>query len=170
MSVRCGPSRERARAKQSTITVLPSSRVEWAFGPYGWTSQFLVFLPLVTRNAKGELEGRLAESWEHSPDYRSWTVHLRKNVRWQDGVPVTAHDIKFTLDLLSHPEVGWLPPGAVSTKVLDDYTYSLAYHKPAGGSPLDDWTVYYPRHLLEKLDPKNCYDWDFWTHPVGNGP
>ncbi|MFN2397080.1 MAG: ABC transporter substrate-binding protein [Gemmatimonadaceae bacterium] len=27
-------------------------------------------------------------------------MHLRTGVRWQDGAPVTAHDIKFTLDLL----------------------------------------------------------------------
>ena len=169
-AVGCGRDPHRARAEQFTITVLPSSRAEWAFGPFGWTSQFLVFLPLVTRNAKGELEGRLAESWEHSPDYCDWTIHLRKDVRWQDGVSVTAHDIKFTLDLLSNPEVLEIPPDAVSTKVLDNYTYTLKYHKPAGGSPLDDRTVYYPKHLLEKLDPKNCYDWDFWTHPVGDGP
>ena len=59
----------------------------------------LVFLPLVSRNEEGELEGRLARRWEHSPDYRIWTIHLRTDVRWHDGEPVSAHDIKFTLDL-----------------------------------------------------------------------
>ncbi|MGQ0732276.1 MAG: ABC transporter substrate-binding protein [Acidobacteriota bacterium] len=46
------------------------------------------------------MEGQLAESWEHSADYRDWTYHLRPGVRWHDGVPVTAGDVKFTLDLL----------------------------------------------------------------------
>ena len=73
-------------------------------------------------NENGALEGRLAKSWEHSPDYRSWTIHLRTDVRWHDGVPVTAHDVKFTLDLLSHPDVLQESPDAYTVTVLDDST------------------------------------------------
>lgn len=176
--VACDRGRERARAGRSSLTV---SYPAWDDLFIDSSVQFLLFLPLVTRNAKGELEGRLADRWEHSPDYRTWTIHLRTDVKWQDGVPVTAHDIKFTLDLLSHPgrAAGWVPPGAFSLTVLDDSTYRITYHKqamggggrpPGAGSPLDDYTVYYPRHLLENLDPKDFHRWDFWTHPVGNGP
>ncbi|MHC4489773.1 MAG: ABC transporter substrate-binding protein, partial [Planctomycetota bacterium] len=32
------------------------------------------------------------------------------------------------------------------------------------------WDVYYPKHLLENLDPKEFTSWKFWTEPVGNGP
>jgi peptide/nickel transport system substrate-binding protein len=60
----------------------------------------LVFLPLLTVNAQGELEPQLAQSWEHSADYRDWTYHLRPGVRWHDGVPVPAADVKFTPELL----------------------------------------------------------------------
>ena len=157
------------QARHSTVTVLYPVD-ERAVGPY-WQmpSQFLVFLPLVVRNARGELEGSLAESWEHSPDYRTWTIHLRKGVRWQDGIPVTAHDIKFTLDLMGHPAVLMTPPGACSVTVVNDSTLTINYHKQAV-SPLDDYTVYYPKHLLEGLDPKKFYDWEFWIHPVGDGP
>ena len=38
------------------------------------------------------------------------------------------------------------------------------------GNVPSDWTIFLPRHLLEDLDPGAFYDWDFWTHPVGNGP
>lgn len=169
-TVACARSRDRARAEQSTVTVLYGGD-ERLLGPYWrYTPQFLVYLPLVTRNAEGELEGRLAESWEHSADYRSWTIHLRKGVRWHDGVPVTAHDIKFTLDLLSQPDVLSFPPGGYSVSVLDDYTYTIRFHKHTGYKPLDDYQVYYPKHLLAHLDPRKFYDWDHWTHPVGNGP
>ena len=88
-----------AQVSHSAMTILYGGD-EVVFGPRD-SPQFLVFLPLVTRNAKGEFEGRLAERWEHSPDYHSWTIHLRKGIRWEDGVPFTAHDIKFTLDLMS---------------------------------------------------------------------
>lgn len=165
-----GCRRGQARAKRPSITVL-SYGDERVMGPYHDDSpKFLVFLPLVTRNAKGELEGRLAQSWDHSREYRDWTVHLHRDVRWHDGVPVTAHDIKFTLDLFMDPAARMEPPGAYAVNVLDDSTYTITYHQRGIGNPLDDWTVYYPKHLLEKLELKEFMNWDFWTHPVGNGP
>ena len=79
---------------------------EWVLSPARRSSAgFLVFLPLATPNERGELEGRLAQSWEHVPGSREWTIHLRTDVRWHDGVAVTAHDIKFTVDLFKHPDV-----------------------------------------------------------------
>jgi len=131
-----------------------------------------VFLPLVSRNANGELEGRLARSWEHSPDYHTWTIHLRSDVRWQDGAPVTAQDVQFTLELLSQADIGptGIDPGRFAVTVLDDTTYILRLRRGTIGSPLDDWTVYYPKHLLERLDPAKASEWEFWIHPVGDGP
>jgi len=143
------------------------------------SSMYLVFLPLVARNADGELEGRLAERWEHSPDYQSWTVHLRQGVRWHDGVPVTAHDVKFTLDLLSGPVWLHTQPNAFTVTVLDDSTYTIEYHHQLAdqvgkGSPLDPVTVYYPKHLLGQFDVNDDAYWDsvdsWFAHPVGNGP
>jgi peptide/nickel transport system substrate-binding protein len=139
------------------------------------STMFLVFLPLVALNADGELEGRLAERWEHSPDCRTWTVHLRQGLRWHDGIPVTAHDVKFTLDLLSDPNVLYAQPGGFTVTVLDDITYRIEYHhlladEIGKGSPLDNYTVYYPKHLLEHLDPEDFGTWEFWSQPVGNGP
>lgn len=168
--IQCKRESDRGKFDSSTVTILYCCD-ERVLGPYWrYTPQFLVFLPLVTRNEHGKLVGRLAERWEHSTDYRTWTIHLRKNVFWQDGVRVTAHDIKFTLELLSHPEVLAEPPGAYSINVLDDSTYTITFHKQTSYSALDDYQVYYPKHLLEDLDPKDFENWDFWIHPVGNGP
>jgi len=173
----CGRRDDYARSKDSTITVLYGPD-EWLLGPSGDDPpKFLVFLPLVTRSANGDFEGRLAQSWEHSPDYKRWTVRLRKDVCWHDGVPVTAHDIKFTLDLFMHPDVLWIAAGAYAVTVLDDWTYGITYHVRAINSARlcgcpedDDYTVCWPKHLLEKLDPKELNSWSFWTHPIGNGP
>ena len=125
---------------------------------------FLTFLPLAKWNELGELEGRLARSWEHSPDHREYTYHLRTDVRWDDGVPVTAHDVKFTLDLLGHPDVAEYP--GIDATVVDDSTVRI---RAANPGYMDDIS-YFPRHLLEKLDPKRFWQWDFWMHPVGDGP
>ncbi|MFQ5739638.1 MAG: peptide ABC transporter substrate-binding protein [Acidobacteriota bacterium] len=125
---------------------------------------------MVTYDEEGELEGRLARRWEHSPDYREWTYHLRTDVRWQDGVPVTAQNVKFSLELLTHPDVLEFSPEAFeSITVLDDSTVTI---RTSGSIDpgWDKWTVFYPKHLLEKLDPGEIDHWEFWTHPVGNGP
>ena len=82
---------------------------------------------------------------------------------------MTAHDIEFSLDLLSHPAVNKESPGAYTVTVIDDTAYTLTLHQGATGY-WQDYTVYYPRHLLEKLDPNKFYEWDFWQRPVGNGP
>ncbi len=167
VAVGCSRGRERPLAGL-TITVLYPPETEshlFSRSP----SQFLVFLPLVARNAKGELEGRLAESWEHSADYRTWTVYLRKGVRWHDGVPVTAQDVKFTLDLLQNPAVLSYRP-ATAVTVLNDETCSITTQSGIVGTPLDDWTVFFPKHLLERLPPAAFWTWEFWKHPVGDGP
>jgi peptide/nickel transport system substrate-binding protein len=138
------------------------------------TCKFLLFSNLAQPNAEGQLEGRLARGWEHTPDYRTWTIHLRTDVRWHDGVPFTAHDVKFTYDLWKHPDVlsenGY---GVESVTVLDDSTYTITHTQ----LPQWDrywypgvWATFYPKHLLGHLDPANINDWEFWSHPVGNGP
>ncbi|RJP73443.1 MAG: ABC transporter substrate-binding protein [Candidatus Abyssobacteria bacterium SURF_17] len=43
-----------------------------------------------------EPEPALAERWEVGPDGLTWTIHLRKDVKWNDGVPFTADDVVFT--------------------------------------------------------------------------
>ncbi len=166
-SLQCGRGYDRAYFRGSTVAVAYCCGERVLKPSMGVTARFLVFLPLVAYDRNGELEGRLARRWEHSPDYHEWTYHLRTDVRWHDGVPVTAHDIKFSIELLVHPDVLHYPAGTMSITVLDDSTFTVRY----SGSPAPDWwTVYYPKHLLEGLDPKDFSDWEFWTQPVGNGP
>lgn len=138
--------------------------------------QYLVFLTLMRRMPSGELEGRLVRSWEALEDGPGWTVRLRSDLRWQDGTPVTARDVEFTLDLHEHPEVLFTArPRSYDVRVVDDSTYTIRYAETADaeippGSPLDWYNPIYPEHLLREEDPAGFYDWDFWRQPVGNGP
>lgn len=42
----------------------------------------------------------VAESWEHSDDYLVWTFHLRKDVKFNNGMPLTAADVVFTFQTI----------------------------------------------------------------------
>jgi len=155
--------REDPAAVRGTTVVMAVPNIE-VLKPDKWDLDFLTFLPMAKLNEHGELEGHLAQSWEHSADHREYTFHLRPGVRWDDGVAVTAHDVKFTFDLLNHPDVAEYP--WVDATVIDDSTVRIRAAKPGY---IND-VVYYPQHLLKDLDPKDFWAWSFWTHPVGNGP
>ncbi len=177
LALGCGADDGGSEDKASTITVLYESD-DYVLGPSRDDSpKYLMFLPLV-RGYASQAEPLLAERWEHSPDYKTWTFHLRHDVRWHDGVPVTAHDVAFCLELFAHPDVLWSGHGGGAenlgveeVSVPDDHTIVITWKEPKGPDHvLDGWTVYYPKHLLQGLDPKQFFSWDFWTHPIGNGP
>ncbi len=154
----------------SKVTVLYEGDERIFFQDYwGMEASFMMFLPLAKRAGSwsgDKLIGMLAKNWEHSEDYREWTIHLRKNIRWHDGVAVTAHDIKFTIDLRNQSYSNLFR--SVSVQVVDDYKLVFSSKNPFNG--LDIYNVYYPKHLLKDLDPEDFFNWDFWTEPIGNGP
>ena len=79
------------------------------FTPYFNTSgydgnvQSVMFPPLVDINEAGEPIAGLAESWDISEDGLTYTYHLRDGLLFDDGTPVTAGDVEFTLTLLHDP-------------------------------------------------------------------
>lgn len=125
----------------------------------------LMFEPLFGWDRAGNIEGRLVKAWEHSPDGRAWTYHLRTDVLWHDGVPFTTRDIAF------HRRLGEIRPlyrPVDSLVILDDSTFQRVFF--GAGEPLDTWTTFLPSHLVENLDLSQSWDWDFNFQPVGNGP
>ncbi|MCV7346308.1 ABC transporter substrate-binding protein [Mycolicibacterium rhodesiae] len=55
-----------------------------------------VFDTLVEPDANLEMRPALAESWQVSPDQRTWTFHLRPGVNWHDGSPLRASDVVYS--------------------------------------------------------------------------
>jgi peptide/nickel transport system substrate-binding protein len=53
---------------------------------------------LITENIKGEIEPALAESWIISPDKKTVTFTLKKNLKWSNGEPLTIDDVLFTFN------------------------------------------------------------------------
>lgn len=163
---------EAAERSRTTLTILFRGN-DYVLGPAtDDVPKFLVFEPLV-RGYGTEAEPGLAESWEHSDDFRTWTFHIRPDVRWHDGRQVTAHDIAFSLQLFKKPEIALhgFPQGVESIEVPDDQTLVLSFDMPRGPEwSLAGWPVFYPRHLIEGLDTESFFQWEFWKRPIGNGP
>jgi len=57
----------------------------------------LIFDSLVRKGPNFNLEPNLAESWD-IPDPQTYIFHIRKGIRFHDGRPLTARDVKWTLD------------------------------------------------------------------------
>ena len=74
-----------------------------------------------------EIVGDLAKSWDVSADGLAYTFNLKENVKWSDGEPLTAADIKFSLDRIVmegevRPKSGLLRTYYDSAEVVDDLT------------------------------------------------
>jgi peptide/nickel transport system substrate-binding protein len=118
---------------------------------------------------------RLATSWSHSPDGRHWTVDLRHDVRWSDGVPFTSKDVVFSYRTFLNPKVGYLDIGTIKyiDKVTADGPYrvhfDLAY--PSAVFTLEALGEdLIPEHILGKIPPDRQRFSSFGEHPVGTGP
>ncbi|MBP9942267.1 MAG: ABC transporter substrate-binding protein [Comamonas sp.] len=61
-------------------------------------TQYNIFETLTKINPDGSVSPLLAESWEVSPDLKTYTFRLRKGVKFQNGQPFSAETVKFSLE------------------------------------------------------------------------
>ena len=61
------------------------------------------FEGLVKFDRNNNVVPALAESWEKSNDGLTWTFHLRKNLKWSDGSPLTSKDIAYAWRRIADP-------------------------------------------------------------------
>lgn len=127
-------------------------------------------------------EPGLAEKWEIAPDQKSITFHLRHDVRWFDGQPLTARDVLFTLNVIYDPKVpNSIRPGLlVDGKPLvaeapDDYTVVMHLAKPFAPLLYAIGIPVIPAHILEPVWKAGNFN-HFWgintppTEIIGDGP
>ena len=134
----------------------------------------LMLLGLADLDEKSEFSPELAESWESSEDFLKLTYHLRKDVLWSDGQPITAEDVKFTYDLLMDTLVASPRQGACdfikSITVVDPYTVTFEFTEAYPTQIFDTAGEILPKHILENVDRKEIKNHDFGRNPVASGP
>jgi len=133
----------------------------------------LLFVPLVQYDARLRVVPALAERWELSDT--AVTFHLRRDLRWHDGRPVTAEDVVFTFDLAKNPATASLLGSAYLSLVaraeaLDSFTVRFRFVAPHAQALEDFWWPPMPKHLLEGATPATLAQHPFNRRPVGNGP
>ncbi|MDH3747419.1 MAG: peptide ABC transporter substrate-binding protein [Gammaproteobacteria bacterium] len=104
---------------------------------------------LLSYSATGEIIGGVASSWNVSADGLQYTFHIRRDARWSNGEPVTAHDFVYSfrrlfnqgatsssLDYLSSFENAQLiikgekPPSALGVTAQGDNTLTVRLESP----------------------------------------
>jgi peptide/nickel transport system substrate-binding protein len=125
---------------------------------------------------KGGIGPGVAERWEMAEDGKSWIFYVRKGQRWHNGDPVTAHDIKFSLERTISPEslvsrAAGLRRDIERIEVQDDYTVRVY---------TDGTLPYFPEGLSRavfqegQLMPKKYIETvgveEFRKKPIGSGP
>jgi peptide/nickel transport system substrate-binding protein len=129
---------------------------------------------LVERNPRdfGPGPDGVAQSWESSPDGKTWTFHLHKNITWQDGQPLTADDVVFTYNYIidnKMPAFSGTATGITKAVKVDDYTVQLVTDKPKSNI-LRLWIPILPKHIWAKIPPKTAASTFKNSQPVGSGP
>src|ERR1700722_15693094 len=127
------------------------------------------------------INGELAESYDISPDGLKLTFHLRKDAKFQDGSPVTAEDVKWSLDrAVTAPVLGkaQLLTGSMTSadqfKVIDPLTFEVTLPKP-DKLALPNLATIYPIIFNSKVAKANATSDDPWAigwlkeHTAGSG-
>lgn len=111
----------------------------------------------------------LLERWETDTDVKTWTLHLRRGITFNNGDPLTADDVIFTFEQWLNPAVKssmldllfYLRPSNIER--VDDYTIRLHLDEPQIGVP--EHLFHYPALILPRR-----FEGSFLRQPIGTGP
>ncbi len=133
----------------------------------------LVFSGLTRLGPDGTVVPDLASSWSASPDGRTWTFRLRPGATWQDGIPVTAQDVVFTVQATQAADYRGPLAGAwqgVTAQAVDRLDVRFTLATPVADFPLAARSPILPAHLLAGVPSADLGGTSFELAPVGSGP
>lgn len=137
------------------------------------SASHLLFSRLLTYDTTGTLNYDLAESMTLSENKRTYTIKIRPDARWQDGVYVRAKDVVFTVNTIKDPSTrstisGW---DDIRVEAEDDRTVSFTLPAVFAAFPHSlPFLPILPEHILRDVEPSALRENNFSNNPVGSGP
>ena len=126
-----------------------------------------LYLPLLRYDKNLNLVGQLADAWRISPDNKTITFHLRPQLQWTDGKPLTSADCAFTLKLIQdkHTQSAYKADYALvrGFETPDPHTFIVHYREPFSPA-LASWSslAILPQHVFAHVDIMHT---DLSRHP-----
>ncbi len=133
----------------------------------------LVFAGLLKYDNGNNLVGDLAQDFILGPAQTHYTVHLKKNLTWHDGPPLSAADVVFTFNTIKNIEAqsslynAWKD---ISVAAPDAHTISFDLPTPLASFPHSLTVGIIPAHLLKNIPAAGLRSAPFNAAPVGAGP
>lgn len=146
-------------------------------GRWGLMTSNMVYSPLFKLAADGSIEWYLAKSYDLSEDKKTYTFHLRDDVKWSDGEKFTADDVLFTIQSIMNPDNASemysefvTEAGSAQLAKVDDYTFSCTFPNasPAYLESFAYQLYIIPQHIFKDVKDFNTYE--FPGTSVGTGP
>lgn len=133
----------------------------------------LLYSGLLKINPSGELVPDIAESITTSEDGRTYTIKVRKDRQFHDGVPITALDAVFTIELLRNPDLKGPLRGnwaEVTLETINEYEFTVTLNEVY--TPFKENFTFgiMPRHIWDSLPIEQLPFSQYNTEPIGSGP
>ncbi len=137
---------------------------ETGFNPitgWGYNREPLVQSTLFKKDSNGSLVHDLATGYSVSEDGLTWTVNIRDDVKFHDGVPLMARDVAFTFNTAANSS-GVDLSVLENSVALDNYTVEFKLNDPQA--------TFINKLAVIGIVPEHAYDETYGENPIGSGP
>ncbi len=133
----------------------------------------LIFSSLFNYDQTGHLRNDIATGYTIDATKKIYTVSLRTGATWQDGAPLTADDIVFTVNLMKNPSARALMHSSWTDIMAEAVGQStVKFTLPAAYAAFPQALTFsiLPKHVLSSIDPGSLRQNVFSLSPTGSGP
>ncbi|MBI3337148.1 MAG: peptide ABC transporter substrate-binding protein [Candidatus Staskawiczbacteria bacterium] len=133
----------------------------------------LVFSGLMSYDKDGKIVKDLADDYKISSDGKTYDFTLKDNTFWQDGKPLTADDVIFTIKTIQNSDyksplrANWID---VNMEKTSDKSLTFRLKSPYNSFLENSAVKIMPKHIWENILPESFALSSYNLQPIGSGP